>query len=244
MEPGTTGHCRPVKVPRHDLSTPLRIELGGSRVEDEIVSQGEGLASRGERWDATVYFAQPSEYPSALRSASRLRYSSPRVAIKLAPLRRSHEHPRPRWILRCPLAWLSCRPPRPTWPRRPRAITLFLDLFRSVRTKNENLVCSPYSASLALTMTMAGAKGETQQEMKQVLHISLPDQRLHQAVNDLDKTLAVGGSFKCANFIWGQTGRSFKQPFVVLWATTTGLRSGCSTWTPTTPEPARPSTTG
>ena len=65
MEPGTTGHCRPVKVPRRDLSTPLRIELGGSRVEDEIVSQGEGLASRGERWDATVYFAQPSECPSA-----------------------------------------------------------------------------------------------------------------------------------------------------------------------------------
>ena len=49
-----------------------------------------------------------------------------------------------------------------------------------------------------------------------MLHISLPDQRLHQAVNDLDKTLAVGGSFKCANSIWGQTGRSFKQPFVDL----------------------------
>ena len=34
-----------------------------------------------------------------------------------------------------------------------------LDLFRNIRANDENLVCSPYSASLALTMTMAGANG-------------------------------------------------------------------------------------
>jgi serpin B len=91
-----------------------------------------------------------------------------------------------------------------------------LDLFKSVRTKDGNLVCSPYSASLALSMTMAGAKGKTQDEMRQVLHFALPDDRLHEAVNDLDKTLALGDSFTCANSIWGQTGRNFKQPFVDL----------------------------
>ena len=52
--------------------------------------------------------------------------------------------------------------------------------------------------------------------MKQALHVTLPEGRLHQAVNDLDKTLAVGGSFTGANSIWGQVGRSFKQPFVDL----------------------------
>jgi serpin B len=91
-----------------------------------------------------------------------------------------------------------------------------LDLFRSVRKKDENLVCSPYSASLALSMTMAGAKGKTQDEMRQVLRFTLPDDRLHQAVNDLDQTLALGDSFTCANSIWGQTGRNFKQPFIDL----------------------------
>jgi serpin B len=91
-----------------------------------------------------------------------------------------------------------------------------VDLFRSVRAEDENLVCSPYSASLALTMTMAGAKGATQDEMRQALCITLPDDRLHQAVNDLDKTLTSGDSFTCANSIWGQIGRNFKQPFVDL----------------------------
>ena len=91
-----------------------------------------------------------------------------------------------------------------------------LDLFRSVRPENDNMVCSPYSAFLALTMTMAGAKGETQNEMKQMLHITLPDQRLYPAINDLDHTLVAGGGFACANSIWGQTGRTFKEPFVDL----------------------------
>jgi serpin B len=91
-----------------------------------------------------------------------------------------------------------------------------LDLLRAVRSKNKNLVCSPYSLSLALAMTMAGAKGKTQDEMKQVLHVSLSDDRLQPALNALDRSLTSNGSFKCANSVWGQAGRTFKQPFVDL----------------------------
>jgi serpin B len=89
-----------------------------------------------------------------------------------------------------------------------------LDFFRTVRSPSENLVCSPYSLSLALAMTMAGARGATQAEIKQTLHLSLQYYRLHAAMNALDQNLAVEGSFKSANSIWGQTGRDFKQPFV------------------------------
>jgi serpin B len=92
--------------------------------------------------------------------------------------------------------------------------TFSLDLFRAVRAKGKNLVCSPYSVWTALTMTMVGARGETLDEMRRSLHLSLPDDRLHPAANDLDRMLTAGDGFRSANSIWGQTGRDFKQPFV------------------------------
>jgi serine protease inhibitor len=46
-----------------------------------------------------------------------------------------------------------------------------LALFQAVRQGDENLVCSPYSAATILTLTMAGARGQTQEEMRQALRI-------------------------------------------------------------------------
>ncbi len=91
-----------------------------------------------------------------------------------------------------------------------------LDFFRAVRAQDENLVCSPYSLSLALTMTMAGARGQTKEEMKQTLRVSLPYYRLNAAMNALDRNLSGDTAFTCANSVWGQAGRAFKQPFVNL----------------------------
>lgn len=45
------------------------------------------------------------------------------------------------------------------------------DLYRQVREGRDNFVCSPAGAAMALTMTAAGAGGETQAEMLKVLHI-------------------------------------------------------------------------
>ena len=86
-------------------------------------------------------------------------------------------------------------------------------LFQAVRASDENLVCSPYSAATVLTMTMAGARGQTQEEMKQALQITLPYYRLHSAVNALDQSLTADGEFTSANGLWAQTGRTIKQPF-------------------------------
>jgi serpin B len=88
-----------------------------------------------------------------------------------------------------------------------------LALFQAVRTSGENLVCSPYSAATILTLTMAGARGQTQEEMRQALRITLPYYKLHGAVNVLDQSLTAGGQFTSANGIWAQEGRVIKQPF-------------------------------
>jgi serpin B len=47
-----------------------------------------------------------------------------------------------------------------------------LDLFAKLRAQKGNLAISPLSLSTALTMTWAGARGETAEQMKKVLHQS------------------------------------------------------------------------
>lgn len=89
-----------------------------------------------------------------------------------------------------------------------------LAVFKAVRKSNENVVCSPYSLSTALSMTMAGAKGQTQDQMKEVLRFTLPYDRLYPAINALDQSLTEVGSFTSADGLWAQAGRTIKQPFV------------------------------
>src|SRR5438876_5941659 len=63
-----------------------------------------------------------------------------------------------------------------------------VDLYRRwKKKKNPNLVFSPYSISFALAMTLAGARGETAEELRRALHLALADDRLHDAVNALDQ---------------------------------------------------------
>ena len=66
------------------------------------------------------------------------------------------------------------------------------DLYQALKGKEGNLFYSPYSISLALAMTYAGARGETAQQMADTLHFILPQDRLHPAFNSLDIELATG----------------------------------------------------
>ena len=101
-----------------------------------------------------------------------------------------------------------------------------LDLYRMLRDREGNLFFSPYSISLALAMTYAGARGETEQQMAQALHFTLPQSRLHPAFNALDQTLASRGQgqdedkfqLNIANAIWGQKGYSFLADFLDILA--------------------------
>jgi len=102
------------------------------------------------------------------------------------------------------------------------------DLYQAIRGEEGNLFYSPYSISLALAMTYAGARGDTEQQMSDTLHYSLPQGRLHPAFNALDLELASraegvegqDGRFRLniANSIWGQTGYSFLPQFLDILA--------------------------
>jgi|YNPMSStandDraft_1061717.scaffolds.fasta_scaffold00706_6 serpin B len=103
-----------------------------------------------------------------------------------------------------------------------------LSLYHLLSAENpaSNLFYSPYSISVALAMTYAGARGETEQQMANALHFSLPQERLHAAFNALDQqlnTLAQGGQgseegqgfrLHLANALWGQQGFEFLNEFL------------------------------
>lgn len=102
-----------------------------------------------------------------------------------------------------------------------------LDLYQSLRSKDGNLVYSPYSISLALAMTYAGARGETESQMMQTLHL-LPQDKLHPALNALDLELAqrsAAGSndatplqLNIANAVWAEQTFPFLQSYLDLLA--------------------------
>ena len=88
-----------------------------------------------------------------------------------------------------------------------------------------NLFFSPYSISIALAMTYAGARGETERQMADTLHFTLPQGRLHSSFNALDLELAGRGAsakgkqgkgfqLNIANAIWGQEGNEFVAEFL------------------------------
>lgn len=66
--------------------------------------------------------------------------------------------------------------------------TFALDLYQSLRSENGNLILSPFSISLALAMTYAGARDGTEAQMADVLNFG-PQEQLHPAFNALDLAL-------------------------------------------------------
>jgi serpin B len=99
------------------------------------------------------------------------------------------------------------------------------DLYRVLGAEDENLFYSPYSISLALAMTYAGARGETERQMSRALHFVLSQERLHPAFNGLDLELArrgqgAGGKdgegfrLHIVNAIWGQKDYKFLSEYL------------------------------
>lgn len=91
------------------------------------------------------------------------------------------------------------------------------DLYAKLREKHtDNLFFSPYSISTALAMTYGGARGETEKEMAQVLHFSVPQDRLSSAFAALMANLwneEKGNQLWIANRLWGQQGHDFLPEF-------------------------------
>ncbi|MBU1535219.1 serpin family protein, partial [Myxococcota bacterium] len=97
-----------------------------------------------------------------------------------------------------------------------------LDLYSEITdTEEGNFFYSPFSISIAMAMTFAGAEGTTETEMADVMNFILPEPELHAAFNALDMDLATRGTgdasqfrLNIANAIWGQVGYSFEQAFL------------------------------
>ena len=99
------------------------------------------------------------------------------------------------------------------------------DLYSALGKTDGNLFYSPYSISLALAMTYAGARGETESQMAETLHYLLAHDRLHPTFNALDLELASRGEgaqgkddkgfrLNIANAVWGQEDYDFLETFL------------------------------
>jgi serpin B len=86
---------------------------------------------------------------------------------------------------------------------------------------NSNLFFSPYSISTALSMTYAGARGNTKKQMATALNFTLPGPRLHHTFGALQKQLVQndksrGYQLFLANALWGQKGEPVLKEFLNL----------------------------
>ena len=99
------------------------------------------------------------------------------------------------------------------------------DLYQALSKEGGNLFYSPYSISVALAMTYAGARDETERQMADTLHFILPQDHLHPTFNSLDLELASRGEgakgkdekgfrLNIVNAIWGQKDYKFLANFL------------------------------
>jgi len=105
-----------------------------------------------------------------------------------------------------------------------------LAFYDQINSGEENIVFSPLSLSLALSMTLAGAESSTEQGMVEALKFSIPEENLYRAFNALLLAIEESEQFEprdskgnkfqlnIANSIWGQTGYPFKESFMDLLA--------------------------
>jgi serpin B len=100
------------------------------------------------------------------------------------------------------------------------------DLYRQIAQANENLLFAPYSISVGLAMTYAGAAGATKSEMRTALHFGLPEPDLHRAFNATSRALkgrqkelaanvsGDGFTLNIVNQAWGQLGYPFLDSYL------------------------------
>src|SRR4030042_2073971 len=67
------------------------------------------------------------------------------------------------------------------------------DLYQALKKEDGNIFYSPYSISLALAMTYAGARGVTAKQMADTLRYRLDQSALHPALNSLGIELGKRG---------------------------------------------------
>ena len=93
------------------------------------------------------------------------------------------------------------------------------DLYAQLKSKEGNLLLSPYSISTALAMTWAGARGQTEQQMAKTLHFPQPQEPFHKAYGHLIQLFNTQGQkgdyqLSVANALWLQKDYQFLPEFL------------------------------
>jgi serpin B len=115
--------------------------------------------------------------------------------------------------------------------------TFAFELYHMIKDEADNLLFSPYSISVALAMTYAGARNETETQMAAALHFNFPQDKLHSLFNALGLELAnreksEGNEddkylkLNIANAIWAQDGH----PFLSQFLDTLAVNYGAGIW--------------
>lgn len=95
-----------------------------------------------------------------------------------------------------------------------------LALYQQFAARPGSFLISPLSASAVLSMASAGAKSETERQMRDTLHFKLPAERHHKAFNLLDLTFLNAQrenqltQTTLVNSIWTLEGYPVKQSFL------------------------------
>jgi len=94
-----------------------------------------------------------------------------------------------------------------------------LELYAQLQPNPGNLFFSPYSISTALAMTYAGARGETKEQMRRVLHFDADPGVLHESFDRLQHRLDEAGKLagmqlNIVNALWAQKGYPFLTDFL------------------------------
>jgi serpin B len=102
-------------------------------------------------------------------------------------------------------------------------------LFTALRGVSGNLLVSPFSIMQTLAMTLAGACGETADQMADILGCALPHSELHAALGDLQTSLLARGNgedgldpdqpalgLSIANALWGEQTYPFRPAYGAL----------------------------
>ena len=97
--------------------------------------------------------------------------------------------------------------------------TFALNLYRQLATNSGNLFFSPYSISTCLAMLYAGASGNTEQQMSQVLGFAMNQQQFASQFGDLQRELETNQEpnvieLNIANALWTQEGFPFLPAFL------------------------------
>ena len=97
-----------------------------------------------------------------------------------------------------------------------------VDMYNTVASRSEvhdNLFFSPFSISSALGMTLAGAEGETERQMRAVFHVGDDEAGHHQGYGELSEVVfakpsGCDATVKLANRLFGQTGYPWLDDFL------------------------------